>query len=81
MLLDPPCSDLGTLQARPDVRWRKDPELVERVAAEQARLLDAAAAQVRPGGALVYSTCTVSPRENEDQSRFLDANPTSAPTT
>jgi 16S rRNA (cytosine967-C5)-methyltransferase len=67
VLLDPPCSDLGTLQSRPDVRWRKDPALIERVAAQQAELLDAAAEQVRPGGVLVYSTCTISARENEDR--------------
>jgi 16S rRNA (cytosine967-C5)-methyltransferase len=76
VLLDPPCSDLGTLQARPDVRWRKDAATVERLVAEQAALLDAAAAQVRPGGVLVYSTCTISPRENEDRvTAFLDTNP------
>jgi 16S rRNA (cytosine967-C5)-methyltransferase len=67
VLLDPPCSDLGTLQARPDVRWRKDPALIVRVAAQQAVLLEAAAAQVRPGGVLVYSTCTISARENEER--------------
>ena len=67
VLLDPPCSDLGTLQSRPDVRWRKDPALIDRVAAEQAELLAAAAEQVRPGGVLVYSTCTISARENEEQ--------------
>jgi 16S rRNA (cytosine967-C5)-methyltransferase len=67
VLLDPPCSDLGTLQARPDVRWRKDPELVARVAAQQQELLATAADQVRPGGVLVYSTCTISSRENEER--------------
>jgi 16S rRNA (cytosine967-C5)-methyltransferase len=76
VLLDPPCSDLGTLQARPDVRWNKDPGLVERVAEQQRELLDAAAAQVRPGGTLVYSTCTISPSENEDRMHaFLSTNP------
>jgi 16S rRNA (cytosine967-C5)-methyltransferase len=76
VLLDPPCSDLGTLQARPDVRWRKDPALIERVAAQQASLLEAAAAQVRPGGVLVYSTCTISARENEEQMQsFLSSHP------
>jgi 16S rRNA (cytosine967-C5)-methyltransferase len=75
VLLDPPCSDLGTLQARPDVRWRKDAVTVERLVEEQQALLEAAAAQVRPGGTLVYSTCTISPRENEDRMvAFLDAN-------
>jgi 16S rRNA (cytosine967-C5)-methyltransferase len=67
VLLDPPCSDLGTLQARPDVRWKKDQDVVARLVEEQGKLLDAAANRVRPGGALVYSTCTISPGENERQ--------------
>jgi 16S rRNA (cytosine967-C5)-methyltransferase len=76
VLLDPPCSDLGTLQSRPDVRWRKDPALIERLAEQQAQLLEAAAAQVRQGGTLVYSTCTISARENEDQmAAFLLKHP------
>ena len=76
VLLDPPCSDLGTLQARPDVRWRKDAETVERLVGEQEALLETAAGQVLPGGTLVYSTCTISPRENEDRMiAFLDTNP------
>lgn len=65
VLLDPPCSDLGTLQSRPDVRWRKTPAMIEELAVVQRRLLDSAAERVRPGGMLVYSTCTISPRENE----------------
>ena len=73
VLLDAPCSDLGTLQSRPDVRWKKDESVVASVVAEQASLLDAAADRVRPGGTLVYSTCTISPEENERQiDRFLD---------
>lgn len=73
VLLDPPCSDLGTLQARPDVRWRKRPEQVEELAALQRGLLEAAAEMVRPGGVLVYSTCTISPPENEQQmAAFLE---------
>jgi 16S rRNA (cytosine967-C5)-methyltransferase len=62
VLVDPPCSDLGTLAARPDVRWRKDSEPPT---ALQAAILEAGANAVRPGGVLVYSTCTISPRENE----------------
>ena len=65
VLVDPPCSDLGTLAARPDVRWRKDAETPQALAAVQARILDAAAEALEPGGVLVYSTCTISPRENE----------------
>ena len=65
VLVDPPCSDLGTLAARPDVRWRKQADTPKTLAATQARILDGAAAAVRPGGVLVYSTCTISPAENE----------------
>jgi 16S rRNA (cytosine967-C5)-methyltransferase len=67
VLVDPPCSDLGTLASRPDVRWRKDPEAVARLASQQADILEAAAASVRTGGVLVYSTCTISPAENEQR--------------
>jgi 16S rRNA (cytosine967-C5)-methyltransferase len=72
VLADPPCSDLGTLQSRPDARWRKAPGQVSELAALQRRILDAAAGAVKPGGRLVYSTCTISPEENERQvERFL----------
>jgi 16S rRNA (cytosine967-C5)-methyltransferase len=67
VLLDPPCSDLGTLASRPDARWRKSPRTIERVAAVQEKALLGAAKVLRPGGTLVYSTCTISRRENEDR--------------
>jgi 16S rRNA (cytosine967-C5)-methyltransferase len=67
VLVDPPCSGLGTLQARPDLRWRVRAADLDGLASRQAAILDAAAASLRPGGTLVYSTCTMSPSENEDQ--------------
>jgi 16S rRNA (cytosine967-C5)-methyltransferase len=80
VLLDPPCSDLGTLAERPDARWRKSARQVDEVAAIQAELLVAAARRVRRGGALVYSTCTISPAENARQvERFLAAHAEFAP--
>lgn len=66
VLVDPPCSDLGTLASRPDARWRKDPATIARLAAEQAAILARGLAALRPGGVLVYSTCTISSRENRE---------------
>ncbi|HZV75619.1 MAG TPA: 16S rRNA (cytosine(967)-C(5))-methyltransferase RsmB, partial [Conexibacter sp.] len=63
VLVDPPCSGLGTLQGRPDLRWRAQPEAIAGLAELQLRILAAGAAALRPGGALVYATCTISPRE------------------
>jgi 16S rRNA (cytosine967-C5)-methyltransferase len=72
VLVDPPCSDLGTLQARPDARWRTAAADVEALRDLQRRILDAGARALRPGGRLVYSTCTIDPAENQEQmGRFL----------
>ena len=67
VLVDPPCSGLGTLQARADLRWRVTPEQVLEMERAQAAILAAGARSLRPGGVLVYSTCTISPAENERQ--------------
>ncbi len=64
VLLDAPCSDLGALASRPDARWRKSPATIERLVEVQAKLLERARAALKPGGTLVYATCTISEREN-----------------
>jgi 16S rRNA (cytosine967-C5)-methyltransferase len=73
VLVDPPCSDLGTLASRPDARWRKAPELPARLAREQAAILRAGAAALRPGGTLVYSVCTIAPAEAQEVVRAFVA--------
>ncbi len=76
VLVDPPCSGLGTLQARADLRWRVTPDAIEEMAGAQTAILAAGAAALRPGGVLVYSTCTISPIENERPiAAFLDSHP------
>jgi 16S rRNA (cytosine967-C5)-methyltransferase len=65
VLVDPPCSGLGTLQSRPDLRWRVRPESIAELAALQLRILAAGAAALAPGGTLVYSVCTISRAESD----------------
>ncbi|MCR6544641.1 16S rRNA (cytosine(967)-C(5))-methyltransferase RsmB [Dehalobacterium formicoaceticum] len=64
-LVDAPCSGLGVLRRRPDARWNKEKGDIGALAAIQKKLLSAAAKTVKPGGILVYSTCTITPEENE----------------
>jgi 16S rRNA (cytosine967-C5)-methyltransferase len=63
VLVDPPCSGLGTLRSHPDLRWRVDPAGIEALRVEQEAIVSAARDALAPGGRLVYSTCTLSPRE------------------
>lgn len=65
VLVDPPCSGLGTLASRPDLRWRRDPAQIEPLAELQARILARAHEAVRAGGRIIYSTCTISAAENQ----------------
>jgi 16S rRNA (cytosine967-C5)-methyltransferase len=76
VLVDPPCSGLGTIQSRPDIRWRASPESIVELSDQQARILAAGAELTAPGGALVYSVCTVSRVEGQDViDRFLREHP------
>lgn len=76
VLLDAPCSATGTIRRHPDVAWTKLPEDRDRLASLQARLLDAAAALTRPGGRLIYCTCSLEAAEGEAQiAAFLARHP------
>jgi 16S rRNA (cytosine967-C5)-methyltransferase len=67
VLVDAPCSGSGTWRRNPEGRWRLTPERLDRVVALQERLLDLAAPLVKPGGALVYATCSILRREGAEQ--------------
>ena len=67
VLIDAPCSGSGTWRRNPEGRWRLTPERLDRVAKLQARLLDIAVPLVKPGGALVYATCSILAREGAGQ--------------
>ncbi len=76
VLLDVPCSNTGVLQRRVDARWRLDKNEIERLVGLQARILDNAAAAVRAGGRLVYSTCSIDRQEDRVQvEAFLSRHP------
>jgi 16S rRNA (cytosine967-C5)-methyltransferase len=65
VLVDAPCSGLGTLRRSPDLKWRQTPESVQQLSAKQAAILASAARLLKPGGRLVYATCSLLQAENE----------------
>ena len=76
VFVDAPCSATGTMARHPDARWRVTPRTIERAAERQRALLAAAAALVRPGGLLIYATCSLEPEENSDiVTEFLARHP------
>jgi 16S rRNA (cytosine967-C5)-methyltransferase len=76
VLLDAPCLGTGTIARHPDARWRITPDALERIVQIQAELMDNTAEVVKPGGLLVYSTCSLEPEENVQQvERFLQRHP------
>jgi 16S rRNA (cytosine967-C5)-methyltransferase len=73
VLVDAPCSGSGTLRRNPDLKWRQDADAVTALASTQAAILAAAARLVKPGGRLVYATCSVLEAEGEAVAREFDA--------
>ena len=65
VLVDAPCSGLGTLRRNPDLKWRQTPKAVEELVGKQTSILASAARLLKPGGRLVYATCSILPQENE----------------
>ena len=79
IVLDAPCTGLGTLSRRPDIKWKRSQDDVRKLAELQAAMLDQAMALLAPGGVLHYITCTLSPEENQRQvARLLAARPETA---
>jgi len=76
VLVDAPCSGLGVLAKKPDIKWKREPDDIDAMTKLQREILENAARMVKPGGHLVYSTCTIEPAENEDVVRaFLASHP------
>ena len=76
VLLDAPCSGMGVLAEKPDIRLRLTEEGIEALAETQKQLLETVCAYVKPGGTLVYSTCSLLKAEGEEQARtFLERHP------
>ncbi|MGA1819663.1 MAG: RsmB/NOP family class I SAM-dependent RNA methyltransferase [Thermoplasmatota archaeon] len=71
ILLDVPCSGLGALRRNPDIKWSLTPEMLDRLRSVQRELLSAYSPLLRPGGRMVYSTCSVLPSEGEEQVRWF----------
>ena len=75
LLLDVPCSGTGVLRRKPDAKWKLTPEFIEEIKKTQAGILDAYTTMLKPGGIMVYSTCSILPAENGEQIRaFLQRN-------
>ncbi|MBI3766405.1 MAG: hypothetical protein HY277_07885 [Ignavibacteriales bacterium] len=76
ILVDAPCSGLGVIRKKPDIKWKREAEDILRLAKQQINLLANGARLLKPGGVLVYSTCTTEPEENSSVVRsFIEAHP------
>ena len=73
VLIDAPCSGLGVLSRNPDAKWKLEPEFLEKIRETQVQILDQYSRIVKPGGKLVYATCSILPSENQEQvEKFLN---------
>jgi 16S rRNA (cytosine967-C5)-methyltransferase len=76
VLIDSPCSGLGVLSRNPDAKWKLQPEFIETIKQTQAEILDTYSRILKPGGKMVYATCSVLPSENQEQvEKFLARDP------
>jgi 16S rRNA (cytosine967-C5)-methyltransferase len=76
VLVDAPCSGIGTLRRNPDLKWRQTPAAVTELNAKQASILASASRLLKPGGRLVYATCSLLPQENQAIAlQFLEKHP------
>jgi 16S rRNA (cytosine967-C5)-methyltransferase len=76
VLVDAPCSGLGTLRRNPDLKWRQSPQSIDELKHKQAAILSSASRLLKPGGRLVYATCSFLPEENQEiVEHFLNDNP------
>ena len=73
VLVDAPCTGLGTLRRNPDLKWRQTPQAVAELTVKQAAILDSAARLLKSGGRLVYATCSLLPEENEQIAQAFSA--------
>ena len=74
VLIDAPCSGLGVLRRNPDTKWKLTPEFLDQIRATQAQILEQYSQLTKPGGQLVYATCSILPSENQQQvQRFLQS--------
>ena len=75
VLIDAPCSGLGVLRRNPDAKWKLEPEFLDRIRKTQEDVLNRYSRMVKPGGKMVYATCSVLPSENQDQvDKFLTSD-------
>ncbi len=67
LVIDAPCSGLGVLRRNPDAKWKLEPEFLDKIRATQQEILQSYSRVLKPGGILVYATCSILPSENQDQ--------------